>query len=99
MGLHHGVDVGYGDKYPITTEGRIVATLLIVSGVGLFAVYTAFIAKLFIADDKKDDTTQIKILTEEIRLLRLRIDQWENRKEKAQAETDTVEAARNPPDN
>jgi voltage-gated potassium channel len=66
--------VGYGDKYPITTEGRLIATLLIVSGVGLFAVYTAFIARLFIADDKKEDDTQIKLLTEEIRLLRLQVE-------------------------
>lgn len=29
--------VGYGDFYPVTTEGRIVAVLLMVSGVGLLA--------------------------------------------------------------
>jgi voltage-gated potassium channel len=33
--------VGYGDKYPITTEGRIVAVLLMICGVSLFAVFTA----------------------------------------------------------
>ena len=91
--------VGYGDKYPITTEGRLIATLLIVSGVGLFAVYTAFIAKLFLADDRKPDDTQIKLLTEEIRLLRLRIDRWENPQEKAQAATVLVEPSRSSADN
>jgi voltage-gated potassium channel len=30
--------VGYGDKYPVTTEGRVVAALLMTSSVGLFGV-------------------------------------------------------------
>ena len=28
--------VGYGDKYPVTTEGRIIAVILMTVGVGLF---------------------------------------------------------------
>ncbi len=69
--------VGYGDKYPVTSEGRIAAVLLITCGVGLFGVYTAFIARLFVAEDKKDDNSEIKILTEEVRLLRQLIEQRE----------------------
>ena len=69
--------VGYGDKYPVTTEGRLTAVLLIISGAGLFGIYTAFIAKLFVAEQDKDGDVQIKLLTEEIRLLRLRVEGWE----------------------
>ena len=69
--------VGYGDKYPVTTEGRITAVILIMCGVGLFGVYTAFIAKLFVAEGQKEDASEIKRLTEEIRLLRLRVESWE----------------------
>ncbi|ELA7389012.1 potassium channel family protein [Vibrio alginolyticus] len=36
--------VGYGDLYPITLEGRIVAMILITTGVGLFGSFTAMIA-------------------------------------------------------
>lgn len=28
--------VGYGDKYPVTNVGRIIASVLMISGVGLF---------------------------------------------------------------
>lgn len=40
--------VGYGDKYPVTDIGRIIGTILMISGVGLFGTYTAYIASLFV---------------------------------------------------
>lgn len=36
--------VGYGDFYPVTQEGRIVAIVLITTGVGLFGSFTAVLA-------------------------------------------------------
>jgi voltage-gated potassium channel len=36
--------VGYGDIYPYTTAGRIVAMLLLVTGLGLLGTFTAAIA-------------------------------------------------------
>lgn len=45
--------VGYGDKYPVTTEGRFIAAILMTAGVGLFGTFTAFIASWFVSDDKK----------------------------------------------
>jgi voltage-gated potassium channel len=44
--------VGYGDKFPITTEGRIIAAILMTAGVGLFGTFTAFIASWFVTDNK-----------------------------------------------
>jgi voltage-gated potassium channel Kch len=41
--------VGYGDEFPVTTEGRIVGILLLTIGVGLFGTFTAFIANVFLA--------------------------------------------------
>lgn len=48
--------VGYGDKFPVTTEGRIIAAFLMSTGVGLFGVFTAYIASLFVEhkNDKQD---------------------------------------------
>jgi voltage-gated potassium channel len=40
--------VGYGDKYPITTEGRIVAMILMVSGIGLFGILSGLAASFFL---------------------------------------------------
>lgn len=40
--------VGYGDKYPVTTEGRFFAGLLMISGVVGIAVVTAKISSFFL---------------------------------------------------
>lgn len=44
--------VGYGDKFPVTTEGRIIASVLMTAGVGLFGTFTAYVASLFVIDNK-----------------------------------------------
>lgn len=36
--------VGYGDKYPVTTVGRIIASVLMISGVGLFGTLSGSVA-------------------------------------------------------
>ncbi len=41
--------VGYGDQYPTTGPGRIIGVFLLVSGIALFSVLTAFIANAFLA--------------------------------------------------
>jgi voltage-gated potassium channel len=40
--------VGYGDKFPLSTEGRIVACILMAVGIGLVGTFTGFIASLFV---------------------------------------------------
>lgn len=42
--------VGYGDKFPVTTGGRIIGALLMTGGVGLFGTFTAFISSWFLKD-------------------------------------------------
>jgi voltage-gated potassium channel len=39
--------VGYGDRYPVTPDGRVVGVFLITVGVGLFSVLTGFLADFF----------------------------------------------------
>ncbi|WP_276482597.1 ion transporter [Paraflavitalea pollutisoli] len=46
--------VGYGDRYPVTTEGRIIATLLMTVGVGLFGTFTAYLASWFVGEKKNE---------------------------------------------
>ena len=45
--------VGYGDYYPVTAAGRVVAAILMIGGIGMFGAYTGYMANLFLA--KKDD--------------------------------------------
>jgi voltage-gated potassium channel len=44
--------VGYGDKFPVTTEGRFIAAFLMTVGVGLFGTFTAYLASWFIGENK-----------------------------------------------
>lgn len=45
--------VGYGDKYPVTTEGRLIAAILMTVGVGLFGTFTAFISSWFVKGNQQ----------------------------------------------
>ena len=48
--------VGYGDRYPVTREGRLVAAGVMFSGVGLFGTLTAAVASWFVSgNEKKED--------------------------------------------
>ncbi len=71
--------VGYGDKYPVTFEGKLVAIVLMVTGVGLFGVLTGLFARMFVEPDLKKEESDIRKLSAEIRLLREKIEQMERR--------------------
>ena len=43
--------VGYGDVFPVTSEGRAVAVLLMLVGIALVSVVTASIAAFFVEED------------------------------------------------
>ncbi|MCV7329876.1 potassium channel family protein [Mycobacterium cookii] len=48
--------VGYGDVYPITNAGRVIAVLLMVGGIGLVGVVTAALASWIIERVAEEDT-------------------------------------------
>ena len=77
--------VGYGDRYPVTGQGRLVAVLLMIAGIALLGIVTAALASWFVGrvaeaaqadDDRADDRVreevlaQVTVLTEEVRRLR-----------------------------
>lgn len=50
--------VGYGDRYPVTNDGRVVGALIIVIGVGIFGTFTGYLANLFLTPSKKASTAE-----------------------------------------
>jgi voltage-gated potassium channel len=73
--------VGYGDQYPVTGPGRLVAVLLMLGGIALLGVVTAAVASWFVgrvaeAAQAQDDAAdavllaQVRELAEEVRTLR-----------------------------
>ena len=51
--------VGYGDVYPTSVAGRIVAMIVMLVGVGFLAVLTATIASFFVKSDRSEETTAL----------------------------------------
>jgi voltage-gated potassium channel len=55
--------VGYGDRYPVSSEGRLVAVFLMAGGVGVFGTFSGLIASWFLAPAAREadtDLTEIK---------------------------------------
>jgi voltage-gated potassium channel len=61
--------VGYGDRFPVTTEGRLLAVVLMFAGVGLFGTFSAFLASWFIGGMQEEKKSEIEELRQEIREL------------------------------
>jgi voltage-gated potassium channel len=47
--------VGYGDKYPVTSEGRLLASGLMLAGVALIGIYTGYVASWFLRPAEADE--------------------------------------------
>ncbi|GAB4046842.1 ion transporter [Spirosoma litoris] len=73
--------VGYGDKFPVTTFGRLIAAVLMIAGVGLFGTFTGYVANFFVEEDQEHTDSDIKILISEVRQLRKKIEELEKRRD------------------
>lgn len=69
--------VGYGDRYPVTDAGRLIAVVLITAGVGLFGTFTGFVANFFV--EPQQEESEIRQLMDEVRQLRAKIEELEDR--------------------
>ncbi len=65
--------VGYGDQYPVTTQGRVLGAFVILTGVGIFGTLTGYLANFFLAPQKKkksgDELSDIRSQLDAIKAL------------------------------
>ena len=45
--------VGFGDHYPVTSEGRLVSVIIMSVGVALFGTLTGFLANAFLVPPRR----------------------------------------------
>ncbi len=50
--------VGYGDKFPVTSEGRVIGAILMIVGGGLFATMSGFFASWFVGENKIENKSK-----------------------------------------
>lgn len=62
--------VGYGDRFPVTSEGRVIAGMLMTAGVGLFGTFSGFVASWFLSSGERQQESETEALRKEIRALR-----------------------------
>jgi voltage-gated potassium channel len=71
--------VGYGDRFPVTPEGRIVGGMTMLLGIGVFAVFTGYLSGAFLGGRPPDDgpspdgsatATELAALRQEVSALR-----------------------------
>jgi voltage-gated potassium channel len=78
--------VGYGDSYPVTFEGRLVAASLMVAGIALLGVVTASLASWFVenlrrteevAQEVEETEEQLAAVLAELKSISARLDALE----------------------
>jgi voltage-gated potassium channel len=51
--------VGYGDVSPVTAEGRVIAVVLMLTGIGVIGVFTATVASFFFEHEQQCDSAEL----------------------------------------
>jgi voltage-gated potassium channel Kch len=52
--------VGYGDVSPVTLEGRVIAVVLMLTGIGVIGVFTATVASLLFEHGSQDNVARLE---------------------------------------
>ena len=73
--------VGYGDRFPITSEGRMIAAVLMITGVGLFGVLSGTIAGWFLASESSSHADRDASVAAELASLRKAVDKLSERRD------------------
>ena len=66
--------VGSADKYPVTTEGRLLAMVVMISGIGLFGGFSGLAASFFIGTKEKGIVAEENKILARLEKLEAKID-------------------------
>ena len=69
--------IGYGDRFPVTLGGRVVAVVLVVFGLSFFGTFTAYVATFFLEKAQLKEESEIHQLIREVKLLREKVEKLE----------------------
>jgi voltage-gated potassium channel len=67
--------VGYGDKFPVSNFGRVVAGVLMTAGITLFGTLAGLLSSYFLRAILKSEEREVERLRREVHLLRKRIEE------------------------
>jgi voltage-gated potassium channel len=89
--------VGYGDYYPVTATGRLIATSLMITGIGLFGTLSGLAAGFFLGGREEEtlDQKERRAIMDNIDALRRELAEQRTRNE----ETPSSQAAHPPSEN
>jgi len=99
--------VGYGDRFPVTNQGRMVGILVMTTGVAVFATFAGYIAnKLLVTRDQKAEKEQGPGIQPPLDITLAELRQYLKEREKLDAEIRTrlqqlerlIPAENKPPD-
>ncbi len=71
--------VGYGDFYPVSAEGRIIAAVLMTAGIALFGTFTAYVASWFFEAAGDSQAKTDEQMLEELHKLNEKFDRIEKK--------------------
>jgi voltage-gated potassium channel len=67
--------VGYGDKYPVTTIGRVIAGLLMIGGVGLFGTLSGSVTSWILNPVEERQEVDLDAIQRELTAINARLDE------------------------
>lgn len=71
--------VGYGDVYPVTFAGRMAGVVLMTAGVGLFGIFTAYVATKFMEPADAGEEKRLDEVLAELKEIRQKLDEMEKK--------------------